>query len=229
MNKANELICVHSIWIYLIALSLGIFFVAGWLPPVSPGLDGESLKAMLVEDVTRIRIGLALAAFGSIFWWSFTAAIATQMRRIEGDHHSLSFTQLVCGTGTVLPVLLPSFIWLGMLYRVESLPVETVQLFNDTAWLTFIGMFGPGVLQNITLGICILNGKGDVKPYPRWVAYLCFWVSFLFMPAALLPFFHSGPFAWNGLLGFWMVAVAFFVWILVVWWMTVKAIKESPE
>ena len=55
------------------------------------------------------------------------------------------------------------------------------------------------------------------------------WIAILFMPGALLPFFQGGPFSWNGIIGFWLVAVAFFGWILMMWWMTVRAVRNDPS
>ena len=39
-----------------------------------------------------------------------------------------------------------------------------------------------------------------------------------------IPFFKTGPLAWNGLIGFWVVAVAFFTWAFAMWIFTAKAI-----
>ena len=52
----------------------------------------------------------------------------------------------------------------------------------------------------------------DPRPKPlfsRWLAYVDTWAAILFTPAIALPFFKSGPFAWNGLFVFWMPAVVF--------------------
>lgn len=37
------------------------------------------------------------------------------------------------------------------------------------------------------------------------------------------------PFAWNGLLGFWIPATVFSTWYLVMFWALLKAIKAQPE
>ena len=56
------------------------------------------------------------------------------------------------------------------------------------------------------------------------------WQDRGFVPGALLPFFHGGPFSWNGAIGFWMVATIFFAWIFLMWAMTVRAIKaQTPD
>lgn len=229
MNRNSQLLCAHSGLVFAGLLGLGIFGIAGWLPLVNPSWDALQISQMFQEDQTRIRIGVTLLGTGSVFWWSFAAAISTQMKRIEGEHHPLSLVQMATASGGIMALLLPAYFWLALAYRPESTSPETLQLLNDFCWLTFIGMYPPGLLQNISVGICILSDKRDKKVYPRWFAYVCFWAAAGFLPTALLPFFRSGPFAWNGIIGFWVPAIAFFGWIIIAWWVTVKAIKQQAN
>lgn len=90
-----------------------------------------------------------------------------------------------------------------------------------------IGAFPPAGLQNLAIGLCSLGDNNN--RYPRWIGFVNFWIAILFLPGVLLPFFKSGPFAWNGLIGFWLVAFAFFGWIIMMWWSTVRAIKNSEK
>lgn len=48
------------------------------------------------------------------------------------------------------------------------------------------------------------------------VGYLNFWVALLFVPDILAFFFHSGPFAWNGIFIFWLAFAAYAVFLIVV-------------
>lgn len=225
MNKSSQLLCAHSALFFAVLLGLGVFGVAGWLPPIEPSLTAADIQRMFVEDQTRIRIGVSLMALSSVLWWTFAAAISTQMKRIEGVHHPLAYVQLGCAAGTVLAIILPAYGWLALAYRPENVSPETMQLVNDFCWLVFIGAYPPGLLQALVIGLCILGDKGGKQVYPRWVGFANLWIAFLFLPGALLPFFQTGPFTWNGIIGFWIVAVAFFGWIVLMWWATVRAIK----
>jgi hypothetical protein len=102
-----------------------------------------------------------------------------------------------------------------------------MQIINDFCWLIFVGMFSPAVLQAFVIGACILSDKRADPVFPRWVGFANLWAAVLFLPGALLPFFKHGPFAWNGLIGFWLVATAFFAWYILMWWSTVRAIKRQ--
>lgn len=223
-SRSNEILCAHSGLVFAALLAIGLFGIAGWLPLVKPGLNAEQIQALFEQDRIRIRIGMTVLALAAVFWWSFSSAIAMVMKRIEGDSHPLTYVQMASATGTVLGVFIPAYIWLAAAYRPE-IPAGTLQAMNDLAWLMIIGAYPPAVLQAVAIAICIL---GDRKhTYPRWVGFASLWAAILFLPGALLPFFKIGPFAWNGLIGFWLVAVAFFAWIILMWWATVAAIKKT--
>ena len=227
MNKTNQLLCAHSAWAVIVLMSAGIFGIAGWFPPLSPELTGDDLARMFAEHRMQIRIGMTLTALSGAFWWTMSAAIAIQMRRIEMNRPVLTYVQMASASGSALIIMAAGYFWLVAAYRDNTSP-EMIQMLSDFAWLTFVGFYPPGFIQNMSIGFCILNDKSGKNVYPRWVGFANIWIAILFLPGALLPFFHSGPFSWNGVIGFWLVGVAFFGWIIMMWWMTVKAIKNDP-
>jgi hypothetical protein len=226
MNKNNELICAHSALVFAVMMGVGIFGIAGWLPLIPPGMNAADLATQFSQNREKIRIGMSVLALSSGFWWTFSAAISMRMKKIEGESHPLTYVQMAAASGTVLVILFSAYFWLAAAYRPSTDPA-TLQIFNDIAWLMFVGAYPPAFIQNMSIAICVLNDKNEVKIYPRWVGYFNIWITLLSVPGALLPFFTSGPFAWNGIIGFWVVANAFFGWILVMWWMTVVAIKRE--
>ena len=227
MNKFNQYLCNHCAVVFALFLGAGAFGVTGWLPVVPPSISPEALVTMFQTDTMSIRIGVMFMEVGAAFAWPWSAAMSIQMRRIEGQHSALSLAQFGTASGGAIAVMVPAYIWLAVAYRPDSLDVSTLQLMNDYAWLMFIGAFGPGLVQTLCLGFCIIGDKSSDPVYPRWLGYANFWIAFTFLPGALLPFFQSGPFAWNGIIGFWFVGAAFFTWILLMWFMTHRAIKNQ--
>lgn len=228
MNKRIELLCAHSILLFVAGLCLGFFVIAGWLPLLKPSLAAEEIVQHFQQNSYRIRFGMTIMGICAIFWWSFSAAIATQMKRIEGIHSPLTRIEMTCSTGTVMIILLEAWLFISLAYRNDIEPT-TAQLANDFALLTFVGFYPPGLMQNIAIGSCILSDKSADKIYPRWVGYANFWIAIFWLPGAYIYFFHEGPFAWDGIFGFWIIAVSFFTWIAMMWWATVRAIKRAPE
>jgi hypothetical protein len=228
LHKTSQLVCAHSGLVFVFLMAVGVFAIAGWLPPHDPGWTAAEIVRIFAEDRTRIRIGISILALASVLWWSFAAVIATQMKRIEGRHHPLAYTQLACAAGTVLAVLVPAYVWLALAFRPDAAEPRTIQLLNDLAWLSFVGMYPPALLQNVVLGSCILSDSRSSPVFPRWVGFVNFWLALCYVVGALIPFFKRGPFAWNGLFGFWLAAVSFFGWVFVMWWATVRAIRSQP-
>ncbi|HKY92631.1 MAG TPA: hypothetical protein VJM11_16400 [Nevskiaceae bacterium] len=227
MNKATQLLCAHCALVFAVLLGGGIFGVTGLFPPYSPTHTAAEVLQYFQDHEVRIRVGMTLLALGSVWWWPFSAAIAMQMRRMEGPRHPLTYVQMASASGTVVAVIFPAYFWLTMTFRPDVTPAESMQFFNDLSWLAFIGMYPPGLIQNLSIAACILaHPRPDI--YPRWVGFANLWIAAGFVPGALLPYFKTGPFAWNGAIGFWMVATFFFGWILMMWWMTVKAIQREP-
>ena len=97
------------------------------------------------------------------------------------------------------------------------------------AFFMILGGITPAVMQNIAIACGILFNKSDKKVFPRWLGYYNLWIAFSFFPGAILPFVHSGPFAWSGIFGFWVVIVGFAAWMLVQWVYTLKAIRHHEN
>lgn len=65
------------------------------------------------------------------------------------------------------------------------------------------------------MGFAILSAQNSGVMFPRWSGYFTLWVAALEMFSALSVFFYDGPFSYHGLVTFWVPAVSFFVWVLV--------------
>jgi hypothetical protein len=53
------------------------------------------------------------------------------------------------------------------------------------------------------------------------------WYAILAVPGGMIVFFHDGPLAWNGVIGFWVPVVAFFIWIVAVAVVVMRAIDRE--
>lgn len=222
MNLLNQRLCIHAAAAF-VALVGGAFLVAGWIPPPSPDLsDGEI--AQIFRDSDNVRIAAAMFFFGGALFVAPCVAITAQMRRIEGPRHVLADLQIVSAAIGVLAIQIPAALWLGISYR-DGVDESVVVTLNDIAWFFLLGAVGSAVMQNLALAACILGSDGSV--YPRWLGYVNLWLVTGLMAGVLIPFFKDGPFAWNGAIGFWVVAIDFFIWVFLMWIFTAKAIDSE--
>ena len=84
MDIRNQLICAWSAMGFA-AICLAGFLFANFIPPISPNLSAEEVAAIYRENALSMRFGILLIMSSAGFICSFAAALAMQMKRIEGD------------------------------------------------------------------------------------------------------------------------------------------------
>jgi hypothetical protein len=198
--------------------------IAGFIPPPRPTLTATEVAAFYQDHAPLIRLGMILSLVGIAGWAALVGVISVQLRRIGTAAGRLgAYLQLGAGSIGVLTVMFPVMIFAIAAFRPERDPALT-QLLNDAGWLIIIPAFPTFIAQFLGVAVAVLT-DGDERPvYPRWVAYFNLWAGLLFMPGALSYCFRTGPFAWNGVFAFWVAATAFFLWLMVMTWQTLRAI-----
>ncbi|HLS98315.1 MAG TPA: hypothetical protein VK018_06280 [Porticoccaceae bacterium] len=229
MNKKAQLVCLWSAALMGLLVTIGWWPVAGFVPPPPPSWSAAETAAFFAANTNGIRTGLLLMLAGVGFFIPFIALISMQMRRMEHTPPVLAYTQLLGGSMSVMIILVPIMLWTTAAFRPERVDVEITQMLNDAAWLIVAMTFAPGIMQNLSIGLAVLWDKGAKRVFPRWVAYVNFWMALGFLPAGLMTYFKTGPFAWNGILAFWLPLVAFAIWFNVMFIALQKAIKEQQE
>lgn len=204
------------------------FLIAGFLPPPSPGEGASQLAHLYRHDATAIRIGLQIAWSSSVLFLPFVALLTILMKRAEGEFAPWAYTQLAAGVGSVIVFVIPLWNVQAAVYRAERSP-QTVQALSDLGWLPFVGGWALPATQSAALAVVILADRSTDRraapTFPRWAGYFNIWIALLYVPAILLPFFKSGPLAWDGVLPFWLGAAAFFGWIVVMTVLSLRALR----
>jgi hypothetical protein len=156
----------------------------------------------------------------------FGALIAVRIRQMEGGRYSaLAYTQLVATALAVVAIIMPTFAFAAASYRPERDP-QITQALNDLGWLPFVMNWPAATIQCLAIGFAIFGAAREV--WPRWLGYFNVWCGFIFAAGGLVVLFKDGVFAWNGLLAFWMVAVFFGLWFLIMAWQLWVSV-EAPE
>ncbi|MDB6062344.1 MAG: hypothetical protein JWM78_2447 [Verrucomicrobiaceae bacterium] len=228
MNKRSQLICLWAAPLMGVMVTIGWWLLAKFVPPPLPSSGAAEIAELFRQNTNGIRVGMILLVAGAGLFAPFIAVISAQIQRIEGSPPVLAYTQLLGGAMSIAIILIPAMLWTTAAFRPERNP-ELILLLNDASWLIIAMTFSPAVIQNVAIGLAILGDKNQPPIFPRWVGYLNFWVAFLLLPAGLMTFFKTGPFAWNGLLAFWMPLVVFAIWFNVMFITLLKAIKRQPD
>jgi hypothetical protein len=214
-SAANQRLMAYCGVASLVVLLVGMWVIAGFVPPPGPNQTLEQIVAVYTDHGVRIRFGLIVACAGVTLLGPWTAAIAIQMRRIEGEFAPLALTQTMLGAVLIIEFYVPTVMWMVAAFRPEADPGFTYHL-HDLASITFVALPWSAALQAVLLAIAILQDKHDQPVFPRWLGYLSVWAAISFLPGAFNCLAKTGVIAWNGVLAWWLGLTAFGIWILAV-------------
>ncbi|MBK5264556.1 MAG: hypothetical protein JJE34_04875 [Alphaproteobacteria bacterium] len=188
-------------------------FMAGLIPPTPPTIGQAELVTLYTENATAIRIvAIAMLFLLSGLMLQYTA-LGDQLWEIEGAQaRTWARIQVTLGGISLVPVYGTSIAWALASYRPER-AAEATQMLSDLGWFFFVFPVAPALFQMWAIGFSVLSDRAARPVFPRWYGYLCFWVGILLMTGLFVPFFKTGPFAWNGLLAFWVAAITLGLWI----------------
>jgi hypothetical protein len=207
-------ICAWSGVAFAALFLLGFGVLAGFVPPPSPQSDSEQIAQIFRESPIKLRAGLVITSFCSALLLPWFALISAQMKRIEGDFSPLAYLQMTAGSLAVLEFIFPTMVWQAAAFRPER-SAEILQTLNDVGWLPFLGIVSTAIVQGIAIGLAILQDERENPIFPRWAGYFNIWMISMLAPGGIIVFFKSGPLAWNGLIGFWLLLLAYMSWIVV--------------
>lgn len=202
--------------------------IAGFVPPPAPTLSAAEIALLYQTKATAIRAGMILALVGFAGYTALVGAISAQLRRLQGPSRMPQYLQTGAGSIGILTVMFPAMIFAVAAFRPERDPALT-QLLNDAGWLIIIPAFPTFVAQFGAIAAGIFQDRSAAPVFPRWIAYFNLWIGLLFLPGALSYFFRTGPFAWNGLIAFWLAASAFFAWLIVMSVALLSAIRQQER
>jgi hypothetical protein len=189
------------------------FLLGGFIPPPGPGA-ADVTAAYFHHDVDLKRLGVILTIVGGTMFLPFGAAIADRIRHVRGIGPIAAMTEF--GAAIVAATLMMTFLTMILVGLLRpDMPDSIYQVLNHLCWLGLIGLWQPGALQAGTTAWAILADPSPTPVFPRWVGWYSLCMAFGSLTGSLIPFFVSGPFAWNGFIGFWVAGAIFFAWYII--------------
>jgi hypothetical protein len=226
MNYKAQYLCI---WVGLfggILIGLGQYTLMGFMPPLHPGWSADQIAEYFRDHQTKILIGAILLQMGYAGVVFFAMPLAQLIGKIESPSRLWTHTFLV---GTAIAYMASFFayaFWSATALRVDRAP-ELIQLLNDLTCLEYVAIVSPAWIQFGAMGFAILGDRSPNPIFPRWIGYLNIWTAIGSMPSAFVAFFLDGPFAWDGVVGFWIPICVFFIWVFVVFIQTEKILRRA--
>lgn len=226
IDTRNQMLGIHAGIIFLLCFAVGLALVAPLVPPPSPMLSGEEIRAFFTEHAWRIKLGGFITMIGAGLQVPLYVTLMCQMSRMERGMPVLGITQLVIGAYNCAFFILGPVIWVTIAFR-PDISADVARSLNDLGWIIYFFITSPAIVANIAIAISIFRNVNDIPVLPRWFAYVNIWVAVTFLAEAFMPFFKSGPFAWNGIISFWMVIAAFFIWFSSLVYCLITAVRQQ--
>jgi hypothetical protein len=215
MNTRAQLWCAWAIVPFILIYLIGFIGLAGFVPPTAPSMTSGQLVEFYNANRTGIRGGQLICLVVSPLFLCWAAAISAQMARVEkGTLPMLALLQF--GAALILTVffMLCSLIWSVAAYR-EDMSPELLRLVHDTGWLFFVMAYPEYLVQLGCIAVIGFMDNSAQPLLPRWLCYFTIWTETVGIGGGFSTFVKSGPFAWNGLFGFWIPVAFFLIWLLV--------------
>jgi hypothetical protein len=202
---------IYSSGLFVFCIVVGLLLVAQVLPPWSQAsASPEEIAAFYMDENLRKKIGLSIAMFGMPFIIAEFVLMGEIIRRAMGMP-ILASVQLACGIFGAAFTFLMITCWGLAAFRPERMP-EITQALHDGAWLVGTWVASATLLQVISILIAVLRDPRPEPLFPRWFPYFNMIAIPLGLGACVVNIFTQGPFAYDGLLGFWLPYAVLFAW-----------------
>lgn len=210
----GELIMLWVLPAMVIIWASAFLLFPGFLHPMSPTMSAEEVAGVYRDETARIRYSMILFNWFGVGLIPTVILIAMQVRKMAHRTPILTYCLIACAGGPPTLFLIANMFWLLGAFRPERSP-ELTQLLNDLAWVTFTVLVPYLIAQCLILALAIYWDRRDQPVFPLWVAHFNLLIAAALVPAAFGAVTFEGPFAWDGVLAYWVKNIAVAVWIVV--------------
>ncbi|UZW57037.1 DUF4386 domain-containing protein [Sphingobium sp. JS3065] len=212
IDKQVLKLCIWSGPIGILIFFIGIFPLAHLFPPpLNPSDPLQTVVDFYAQHRLGILFGCMLIIWASGLMIPFMVAIFSQLRRIERGFPLLSSVFLFCAGIVIMEIVIPAWTFSAVALR-ESRPPEITLALSDLSMLMFIWPNPQTIMMMGAVGYAILRDPSPKPLFPRWLGYVNIAAGLLFTGSTFANIAYSGPFAWKGLMAFWMPAIDFGNW-----------------
>lgn len=224
-KKLDQWICFWTMPVFWGLFGI-VFVPLTWInPPRSPAMSLEGIVAFMQSPNLLIAASILSLCNGLLILTY--AIVATQMRRMKGISPALSYALLAAMViGSVVGSIVPMFYFALGSFRAQYSP-QILALLYDMGFLSFIASLGCFCTMYLVFAIAVLLDKSGL--FPKWLAYYSVWNYVTELVAGGSWITKTGPFAWDGLLTFWLGVAIFVSWEICLCVYLYRAIKNQPS
>jgi hypothetical protein len=199
------------------AVLTGISFIILFrvFPPPSSAWSADELAAWYRGHQGSIKAGAMLMGWSSGWMIQLGVVLWAQARRVEPGTTKIWSTGILvsCSISTVF-IALPGLAFGAAAFNAERAP-EVTQVMHQLAIFTTVTTDQLYILAWVgTAVICFISKDSPSNPFPRWWGWVTAWTILAIEPGVLAFLPKTGLFAINGVIAFWIPAIAFGMWMM---------------
>jgi hypothetical protein len=214
---------------FLLALTLFWGVIAGYIPAPPQDWTPAQVLAKFTEHNTAVKVGMVGTLFFAPCYFVWTTLVSRLIQRMEGPNGLLSQIELLGGALTALVAQLFPACWLAGAFHIADRTPREVLLMHDLGWIFFNMTFVVTFVQMVGFGSAILTDPRQRSLFPRWLAWVSYGCAATFLVVVLMPFVKNGPFAWNGLLTYWVALIGYWSWAVLAMYFVFPAIRRVEQ
>jgi hypothetical protein len=228
MAERSQQVLVWWALIFTAIYGTALMFLLDMIPPPSPKLTAAEISQWYADRHDEVRIGAVICGWTGAFMLPLSIVIAIQMARQELSK-VWTVTTVAAGAMMSIFLVLPPLFW-GVAAFTPSRSPEVTSIMHELGMLTLTTTDQYYIFMWVAIVvICLVPTTVRHSPFPRWFGYFTAWIALMFEAGAIAFLPRTGPFAWNGLLVFWSPLTLFGLWIGVMSFLLLRALKRQRE
>jgi hypothetical protein len=215
MSERSQKALIWWAIVFAVIYGLALVLLLDMVPPPSAKLSAVQIAHWYAIRHTKIRVGAVIASWTSGFMVPLAIVVAEQIRRQERTSRVWTWMTLLGGGLMSIPLVLPPVMW-GVAAFTPARDPQVTSIMHELGMLTLVTTDQYFVFMWVA--VCVISfvpATAKHSPFPRWYGYFTAWTAIMFEAGAFAFLPRTGPFAWNGLLVFWVPLTLFGVWIAV--------------
>jgi len=197
--------------IFSVLTVIGFLGFAHFYHPAAADLSPPAMAHFYAERKTSVAFGLSLFCLATAFLAVYSVQLGLWLWRMEGRSPLMAISQILGGFGVVLLIFISNCLWIGAAYRADVTDPAIVHALNDAAWFGFLIGWVILALQMAATAAVTFHDRSGTVPRPVSIATAIGAVGLF--TANGCAFTKSGPFAWDGVLGYYLPMVIWGVWL----------------
>lgn len=226
-NFMSQRMGLYCSWIFAALTAIGWLGIAHFYAPAPADLGIDATKTWFSETYRwRTIIGCTIFYIACDFLVPASIQFGIMLAKIEGRWPLWSITAAVGGIFISIIIFMNACAWIVTAYRPET-SADVIQSWSDWAWMAFLLGWIYLVVEMLATGIVELMDRRPEPMIPRWLTWATFAGAAGELTAMGPAFFKSGPFAYHGLLGFYMPMTIWGLYLVLTTWYMLKALKRE--